>query len=54
MRTTWEIKTTKKTKTDEETHIITFKDYRGEYTIKIENGRQLLEDLDKSVNYTGK
>lgn len=51
MITTWIIKTMKKTTTDEEYHSITFKDYRGEHTIKIENARQLLEDLDKEANY---
>ena len=54
MKTTWDIKTKKKTNTDEETHEITFKDYRGEHTVKIENGRQLVEDLDKAVNWTEK
>ena len=51
MKTTWKIQTLKKTKTEEEYHIITFKDYRGEYTFKIDNARQLIEDLDKKVNY---
>ena len=54
MKTTWTIKTVKKTAKDEEYHSITFKDYRGEHTIKLDNGRQLVEDLDKEVNYTGK
>lgn len=51
MKTTWTIKTVRKTSNDEEYHTITFKDYRGEHTIKIDNARQLLEDLDKEANY---
>lgn len=51
MKTTWKIQTIKKTNTEEEYHKITFKDYRGEHTIKLDNGRELLEDLDKAVNY---
>ena len=51
MVTTWKIETKKKTKLDEEFHKITFTDYRGSYTIKIDNARQLLEDLDKETNY---
>ena len=54
MRTTWKIRTVQKTHSDEEYHVITFKDYRGEHTIKIDNARQLLEDLDKQTNYKEK
>ena len=51
MKTTWNIKTVKKHDKEEERHEITFNDYRGEHTVKIDNARQLLEDLDKAVNY---
>lgn len=51
MKTTWKIKTIKKNGGDDEYHTITFKDYRGEHTIKIDNARELIEDLDKQVNY---
>ena len=53
MKTSISIKTTKKTDIDEEIHHVTFKDYRGDYTIKIDNGtaRQFIESLDTAVNY---
>ena len=51
MKTTWNIDTVKKTTKDDEYHVIKFKDYRGEHTIKIDNARELIEDLDKKVNY---
>jgi hypothetical protein len=51
MKTTWNIKTIVKTHSDDEYHEIRFKDYRGEHTIKIDNLRQLIEDLDKKANY---
>jgi len=51
MKTTWKIETKHKTKMDEEYHVITFKDYRGEHVIKIDNARHLIEDLDKHANY---
>lgn len=54
MKTTWNIETRNKTKHDEEYHVITFRDYRGEHTIKIDNLRHLIEDLDKQANYKEK
>lgn len=54
MRTVWNIETVKKTNRDDEYHVITFKDYRGEHTLKIDNLRELVEDLDKAVNYKEK
>ena len=52
MKTTHKVETIKKTNKDDEYTKITFKDYRGEYVVKLDQPRQLLEDLDKEVNYT--
>ena len=54
MNTTWKIKNVKKTTNDDEYTVITFKDYRGEHIIKLDNPRHFLEDLDKFANYTQK
>jgi len=54
MKTTHKVETIKKTNKDDEYTKITFKDYRGEYVVKLDQPRQLLEDLDKEVNYTQK
>lgn len=56
MRTTWTIENKEKTTKDEEYAEITFKDYRGEWTIKLDNSdaRYFLEDLDRKVNYAEK
>ena len=51
MKTTWTIKNVKKTKKDDEFTEIIFRDYRGEYTIKLDAPRHLVEDLDKLANY---
>jgi hypothetical protein len=51
MKTTWEIKTVQKVNKDEEYTVITFKDYRGSHTIKIDEPRHLVGDLDKAANY---
>ena len=50
MKTSWTIETVKKTKKDEEYTKITFKDYRGEYTVKIDMPRHLIHDLDTFAN----
>lgn len=50
MQTKWNIVRKKKTTKDDEYIEITFKDYRGEWTVKIDNPRHLIEDLDKEVN----
>ena len=54
MKTTWKIETVQKTNKDEEYTKITFKDYRGEYVVKLDVPRHLLEDLDKKANYCEK
>ena len=54
MKTTWDIKNIKKTTKDEEYTEITFRDYRGSWTIKIDEPRHLVEDLDKVANYKEK
>ena len=51
MKTTWSIKNIKKTTKDEEYTEITFKDYRGEWTVKLDDPRHLVQDLDKFANY---
>ena len=51
MKTTWKIRNVKKTTKDEEYTEITFKDYRGSYTVKIDHPRHLTGDLDKVANY---
>ena len=53
MKTGWKLENHKKTTKDEEVLHITFKDYRGEYTVRIptQQVRQLIEDLDKKANY---
>lgn len=53
MKTTWKIKNIKKTTSDEEYTQVTFKDYRGEWTIKLDNPRHFVQDLDKSANPKG-
>lgn len=53
MKTTWNIKNVKKTTKDDEYTELTLKDYRGVFVFKIDNGRHLLEDLDKVINYKG-
>jgi hypothetical protein len=50
MKTTWKIKNVKKTNSDDEYTEITFKDYRGEWTVKLDTPRGFLEDLDKYAN----
>ncbi len=50
MKTTWKIKKVQKTNSDEDYTIVTFKDYRGEHTVKLDNPRHFLQDLDKSTN----
>jgi hypothetical protein len=42
MKTTWRIKNVKKTTKDEEFTEITFKDYRGEWTVKLDEPRTKL------------
>lgn len=51
MKTTWKIKKVTKTASEEDYVQITFKDYRGEHTIKLDNPRHFLEQLDKESNY---
>tara|TARA_R110000850_G_scaffold244858_1_gene369699 strand:+ start:310 stop:465 length:156 start_codon:yes stop_codon:yes gene_type:complete len=51
MKTTWKIDKVKKTTKEEDYVKIVFKDYRGEYTVKLDNPRQLLEELDKEANF---
>jgi len=51
MKTQWIIENIKKTTKEEEYTKITFKDYRGEHIVKIDNPRHLIEDLDKAVNW---
>lgn len=53
MKTTWIIENVKKTTKDEEYTKVTFKDYRGEYVVKIDNIRHLVQDADKFANYKG-
>ncbi len=50
MKTTWTIKKVKKTNSDEDYTVVTFKDYLGEKVVKLDNPRHFLEDLDKSTN----
>lgn len=54
MKTSWVAKNVKKTTSEDEYTKITFKDYRGEWTVKIDNIRHLVEDLDKLANYKGR
>jgi len=54
MKTTWKIENVKKSNNFEEYTQITFKDYRGEWTIKLDEPRHLIEDLDKFANYKQK
>lgn len=51
MKTTWTIDKVKKTTSEEDYVKITFKDYRGEYTVKLDNSRQFIEELDKEANF---
>jgi len=53
MKTTWKIRNVKKTTKDDEYTEIIFKDYRGEWTVKLDNSRHLVQDLDKFANYKG-
>lgn len=50
MRTTWTIEKIKKTNSDEDYTVVTFKDYRGTHVVKLDNPRHFLEDLDKKTN----
>jgi hypothetical protein len=50
MRTTWKIEKVKKTNSDEDYTVVTFKDYLGTKTVKLDNPRHFLEDLDKTTN----
>jgi hypothetical protein len=52
MKTTWKIETIKKTTSEDEYTQITFKDYRGQHIIKLDNPRHFIEDLDKFANYS--
>ena len=53
MKTTWTTRNYKKTTQEVEMTEITFKDYRGEYKIKMptQQVRHLIEDLDNVANY---
>lgn len=53
MKTTWTTRNYQKTTQEVEMTEITFKDYRGEYRIKMptQQVRHLIEDLDKVANY---
>jgi hypothetical protein len=53
MKTTWSIRNYKKTNKEDEMTEITFKDYRGEYKIKMptQQIRHLIESLDDVANY---
>ena len=51
MKTTWNIKKVQKTTSEEDYVQINFKDYRGEWTVKLDNPRHFLEELDKEANY---
>lgn len=51
IKTTWNIKNVRKSNSEDEYTEITFKDYRGTWTVKIENPRHLVQDLDKFANY---
>lgn len=53
MKTKWHIRNYQKTTEEVEMTEITFKDYRGEYKIKMptQQIRHLIEDLDKIANY---
>lgn len=53
MRTTWKIENIKKTTKDEEYTKITFKYYRGEWTVKLDSPRHFVQDLDKFANIKG-
>jgi len=53
MKTTWKINNIRKTTSEDELTKITFKDYRGEWTIKLDNPRHLVQDLDKFANPKG-
>ena len=53
IQTSWEIKNVKKSNSEDEFTEITFKDYRGEWTVKLENPRHLVQDLDKFANTKG-
>ena len=50
IKTTWKIQNIQKSNSEDEFTEITFKDYRGEWTIKLENPRHLVQDLDKFAN----
>ena len=54
MKTTWKIENIKKSNNFEEYTQVTFKDYRGEWTVKLDEPRHLVEDLDKFANYKEK
>lgn len=51
MKTKWDIERKEKTTKEDDYHEITFKDYRGEYTIKIDNLRHFIEDCDRKANW---
>lgn len=53
MKTSWTIENVKKTTSEDEYTRITFKDYRGKHTIKLDNPRHLVMDLDKFANTKG-
>jgi hypothetical protein len=53
MKTTYKVRNYKKTNKEDEMTEITFKDYRGEYVIKMptQQVRHLIEVLDNVANY---
>jgi hypothetical protein len=53
MKTTFKIRNYKKTNKEDEMTEITFKDYRGDYIIKMptQQIRHLIEELDNFANY---
>lgn len=53
IKTTWKIENKTKTNSEDEFTNVTFKDYRGEWTVKLENPRHLVQDLDKFANVKG-
>lgn len=53
IETTWKIRNVQNTNSDAEFTEITFKDYRGEWTVKLESSQHLVQDLDKFANIKG-